>query len=115
MFSSRTRGYHKSNSTTVEQDYPVAHPDMTNEQRSFRRSWAVLIQKVWEVDPLQCPKCGSGMKVLSIITDEIAKRKILQHLGLWKEHTEVRGPPEQIANEIQLIPDNDGWAEVEYV
>ena len=31
------------------------------------RSWAMLIKRVYEVDPLCCPKCGGQMKVVSFI------------------------------------------------
>jgi len=27
--------------------------------------WRECIKKVWEVDPLSCPKCGSEMKIIS--------------------------------------------------
>jgi len=42
-----------------------------------------LIQKVYEVDPLECPTCGAGMRVIAFITDPAVVRKILEHLGLW--------------------------------
>ena len=32
-----------------------------------RRSWAALIKKVYEVDPLRCPECGGEMKIISFI------------------------------------------------
>ena len=31
------------------------------------QSWAMLIKRVYEVDPLCCPKCGGQMKVVSFI------------------------------------------------
>jgi hypothetical protein len=38
----------------------------TKQQRS---TWACLIKKVYGVDPLVCPKCGSEMKIIAIIID----------------------------------------------
>ena len=32
-----------------------------------RKAWARLIQKIYEVDPLTCPKCKGAMKILSFI------------------------------------------------
>ena len=32
-----------------------------------RRRWAALIKRVWQVDPLRCPRCGSTMKIVSFI------------------------------------------------
>ncbi len=37
--------------------------------REFRQNWARLIQKVYEVDPLLCPKCQGTMKIISFIED----------------------------------------------
>jgi hypothetical protein len=44
----------------------VPEPKMdTVSARASRRSWARLIQKVYEVDPLICPKYGSEMKIIA--------------------------------------------------
>jgi hypothetical protein len=31
--------------------------------------WAELIYRIYEVDPLDCPRCGARMKILAFITD----------------------------------------------
>ena len=49
------------------------------------KTWRELIKKVWEVDPLTCPRCGSEMKIISLIQDPDVIRQILKHLGLWKQ------------------------------
>jgi len=48
-----------------------------------RSAWARLIHKVYEVDPLQCPKCGAPMQVIALIDDATVIRRILEHLGCW--------------------------------
>jgi hypothetical protein len=40
-----------------------------------------LIKKVYEVDVLACPCCGSPMRVLAVITDAAEVKKILRHLA----------------------------------
>jgi transposase len=30
--------------------------------------WAEMIRKVYEVDPLVCPRCGGRMKVVAFLT-----------------------------------------------
>ncbi len=50
-----------------------------------------MIQKIYEVDPLTCPKCSGAMKVISVIEDEEIIKKILNHLGLWDR--KARPPP----------------------
>ena len=47
---------------------------------SRKRAWARLLAKVYEVDPMVCPKCGGDMKVIAIIEDPDELRRILRHL-----------------------------------
>jgi len=51
--------------------------------RAMRKHWARLIQKVYHVDPLKCPKCQGTMKIISFIEEPDVIRKILVHLNLW--------------------------------
>jgi hypothetical protein len=44
------------------------------------RTWARLIAQVYEVDPLECPRCHSPMNVIAVITDPEEVHKILRHL-----------------------------------
>jgi ribosomal protein S27E len=57
----------------------------------FRRNWARLIQKIYEVDPLVCPKCQGAMRIISSIEDPSVIRDILKHLGIWLVRS--RPPP----------------------
>jgi hypothetical protein len=34
------------------------------ERAALRRRWANLIRRVYEVDPLVCPRCGAEMRVI---------------------------------------------------
>jgi hypothetical protein len=58
-----------------------------------RRTWARLIQLVYEVDPLLCPRCGFPLRVLAVIDEPPVVRRILNHLGLW--NAQQRPPPAQ--------------------
>ena len=42
-----------------------------------------MIQKIYEVDLLVCPKCKGSMRVISSIEDPSVIRAILAHLGIW--------------------------------
>ncbi len=55
------------------------------------------IRKVYETDPLVCPKCAGEMHIINFIDQRAVIKKILQHLGLWEEsHAPPdRGPPEK--------------------
>jgi len=52
-----------------------------------KAAWARLIRKVYEADPLECPRCKGPMRVIALIEDPGVIRRILEHLGLWAPHT----------------------------
>ena len=51
--------------------------------------WRELIKKVWEADPLMCPRCSHEMRIVSLIDDRAVIEQILRHLGLWEEGVRV--------------------------
>jgi hypothetical protein len=48
--------------------------------KASRRSWVQLIQKIYEMGPLICPKCSHKMKVISVITEPFEVKKMLECL-----------------------------------
>ena len=56
-----------------------------------RKAWARLIQKIYETDPLCCPKCCGTMKIIAWIEQPEIIQKILKHVGLWE--VKSRPPP----------------------
>lgn len=42
-----------------------------------RSTWARLIRKVYEIDPLECPKRGAQMRVIALIEDPADIERIL--------------------------------------
>jgi hypothetical protein len=71
--------------------------------------WAALIQRIYEIDPLKCPKCGGEMKFISFIEKHQADviEKILKHCDLWHGRHN-RGPP-------AMLLDDQFDLELEYV
>jgi hypothetical protein len=63
-----------------------------------RLSWAKLIKRVYEVDPLLCPSCGAELKILAFITDFATARVIRRSLKLPTQEPEplAHGPPHEI-------------------
>ena len=59
--------------------------------RKATPGWRELIKKVYETDPLICPRCGSEMKVIAFITNYQAIDRIIHHLGIT--FTTSRPPP----------------------
>jgi len=80
--------------THPEQD----HPDISREARS---TWARLIRKIFETDPLLCT-CGTRMRIVSFITDPRTVDLILRHResGPCKAQDpfEPRAPPRVAAS-----------------
>jgi hypothetical protein len=70
--------------------------DEIRDGRALRRSWAQLIKRICEVDPLVCPSCGSEMKVIAFIIDHAVVDRILRHLERV-EAGRKRGPPQNAA------------------
>ena len=89
-YSNKSRGMRKKADT--HDTIPAVIPnDMLSKE--FRQNWARLIQKIYEVDPLICPKCQGQMRIISFIEEFDIIEKILRHLGLW----DIRNhdPPQQ--------------------
>ncbi len=76
---------------------------MPNEMTSkeSRQNWARLIQKIYEVNPLICPKCKGSMKIIAFIEELYLIEKILRHLELWDIHN--HDPPKSDISDF--IPD----------
>ena len=73
-----------------------ADRDHSPDARALRRSWAQLIKRVYEVDPLVCPKCGGEMRIIAFIIDHDVVDAILRHLAK-AEARSPRGPPSAAA------------------
>jgi len=57
-------------------------------ERPRRLAWAELLQRVFGIDALRCPRCGARMRLLAAIEDPAVARKILECLDL-----PARAPP----------------------
>jgi len=61
------------------------NPTFTQRRRAFRLRWATLLQRVWGVDVMACPRCASRMTVVAGISDLHVVERILRHLGLFDQ------------------------------
>jgi len=74
------------------------HPEQDNSDSSTeaRSTWARLLRKIFEVDPLVCA-CGARIKIVSLITDPPVVDRILRHRESErcrvKDPFEPRAPP----------------------
>jgi hypothetical protein len=73
----------------------ILNPQSSDKDR--RRQWAQLIQKIYAVDPLLCPRCAGPMRVVAFTEQADVIRKILKHLDMWdvkrKPAPRAHGPP----------------------
>jgi hypothetical protein len=73
-----------------------------------RKSWARLIQKIYEVNPLTCPKCQGSMKLIAFIEQAEIIEKILKHLGLLnvkkRPLPKIHSPPSEEDYFFSQIP-----------
>jgi len=90
-----------------QSDY-VIEDDSYN--KSCSKSWARLIKKIYEVDPLVCPKCGGRMRIVAFIEDYKVIKKILDYLGI-EEFKRDRPPPKAPA----VADSFDDYAQNDYV
>ena len=72
---------------------PQPHPEPI--PSPSRASWARLLRRIFEVDPLLCPACGSAMKIVSVIREHNVIDAILRHLAKTggRDPFEGRAPP----------------------
>ncbi|MGA2587528.1 MAG: transposase [Candidatus Aminicenantales bacterium] len=53
-----------------------------DKKRIHFKGWVAMIRKVYEVDPLICPRCGGRMKVVAFLTSYTVVDRIMEHLKL---------------------------------
>ena len=104
-YSNKSRGMRKKAEADTS-DEPLAEETATSRSS---QAWAMLIKRVYEVDPLCCPECGGEMKVVSFI--EPPQADVIEDIlrghqsgadqrfasvpvgGLWQSST-PRAPPD---------------------
>lgn len=65
------------------------------------KGWAAMIRKVYEVDPMGCPKCGGTMKVIAFITEYAVVDRIIDHPKLT--FVAEKPPPSHVFEQVALV------------
>jgi hypothetical protein len=114
FYSNKSRGLRKKADT--DDNIPAIIPNELS-SKEFRQNWARLIQKVYEFDPLICPKCQGPMRIISFIEEIEIIEIILRHLGLWdiRNHDPPQPDPVYISELIyddsdSQVPAFDYWS-----
>jgi hypothetical protein len=81
---------------------PVALGIVEEEPRAIpSKGWAEMIRKVYEVDPLVCPRCGGRMKVVAFIREYAVVDRIIRHLKLT--FAAEKPPHSQVFERVALM------------
>ena len=94
----RKRQPHKPPFLIIEEESP----------RVPRRGWAEMIRKVYEVNPLTCPKCQAEMRIIAFLTDYAVVDRIIAHLKLT--FVAERPPPPHVISQ-EFLMDSETAAE----
>jgi hypothetical protein len=94
-YSNAARGKRKKAAASSEPSSPDEAPlgatlPEAADRAALRRRWAELIRRVYEVDPLLCPRCAGEMRVIGFITQPALIDRILDHL---RSREKVSRPP----------------------
>jgi hypothetical protein len=96
--SARTeRGATTPAGAAPEVDLHGRPPDRATRRR-YR--WAELLQRVFEIDALRCPRCDSTLRLIAAIEDPAVARRILECLKL-----PARAPPVEPASWAAIPPE----------
>jgi hypothetical protein len=68
--------------------------------KARRKSWARLLRRILEVDPLLCPDCGAEMRIVAVITEHEVVDRILGHIE--ERDAKARAPPDPTARSGRL-------------
>jgi hypothetical protein len=82
-----------------QEGFDPQEQDADGWRRRRKLTWAKLIQKVYEIDPLICQFCRTEMKIISFITEYSVIKKILTHINYESQ------PPEPLAHSPPLFQD----------
>ena len=92
-----------------------AKQETVEKTKKVSQTWAKLIQRIYEVDPLLCPLCGSKIKIIAFVTHAAQIQRILCGIG-WPTAVPEFDPytePEPV-EVCDLVPGTlDGFPEIE--
>lgn len=84
-YSNVKRGKLKSKRKAVAEYLSIKEPLLSSKE--YRKRWAELIKKVYEVDSLTCPKCSGKMGIVAFVKEQPVIDKILSRTGLLEAHS----------------------------
>jgi hypothetical protein len=88
---------------TVQQELAAASKAMglSEGKHPASRSWALLLARIYENRPLQCPRCGQPMTILAFILEKEVIERILHHIG--EDSTPPRVLPARSPPQLEML------------
>ena len=94
-YANRTRGIRRCQAVGAEDNGPpvVFAEPVDLSRREARRRWAELLRRIYEVDPLRCPRCRAEMRIIAFVAEREVIERILTHVRTRRGHRQsARGP-----------------------
>ena len=92
-YSNKSRGMRKKAEAEASDESSSEAVSSAAAATGSSQTWAMLIKRVYEVDPLSCPACGGQMVVGFVEPPQRdVIKKIISHCGLWRS-VAARAPP----------------------
>jgi hypothetical protein len=90
-YANRTRGRRRQ-AGGDQQPAVVVADGVPPALAAVRRRWAELLRRIFEVDPLRCPRCGTPMRIVAFLTAPAVLDQILTHLRHATRRGGTRAP-----------------------
>lgn len=106
----RERAPAEAEPAPLSDSQPAEKADEPLHRKAVRYAWALLLARIYEVLPLLCPNCGGEMRIIAFITEAVAFREILGHLGepiAPPRLLPARGPP--LWEMADALPGETAW------
>ena len=102
IYAARTRGAEKS--STSKSTLSSLDDEPSEPKSPVSKYWATWIKKIYNVDPLLCPKCQSQMKIVTFIHDHKEISAIMKNRGLqpWRAPPPIA--PVKTDSQFTLVP-----------
>ena len=112
-YSSRVRGEKAKRERLENAQSLIFEEDPTSAPAKASFTWAACIKRIYEINPLECPRCKSEMRIVAFLQDPKEISKISKSLGIEK----ARAPPplsrrNKVIDEYSFIdelPDYDAF------
>ena len=82
VYAARTRGSHAAKKLKQKNDTPLLLEEPIKAPPPASKYWATWIKRIYNVDPLLCPKCQAQMKVVAFIHDPKEISAIAKNRGI---------------------------------